>query len=329
MMKGVTLRGLEVFEALAETGSVARAAAQTGLSQPAVSQQLRNLETALSTELVDHGRRPMRLTPAGTFFLRRAEAALSELRLAQSELTVMDLAHLQSLGIGIIDDFDDSLTPRLATILAESLTGCQFKMITASSNDLIDAVTNKELHLVISASKKGGVDGVIEHPLAQDPFILVVPKGTQIEAGRLPDPDGLAYLRYDADQMIRQQIDESLSMHLAQHDSPFEIGSHLALMAMVARGIGWTITTPLGFMRAHRFHDRLTAHPLPSNPFSRRISLFASADWADDVPRNIAQTMRQLIKTHMIDPALAQLPFLVGHLRVLHAENSEQFDKET
>ena len=63
LIKGVTLRGLEVFEALASTGSVAQAADMTGLSQPAVSQQLRNLESALGTELVDHSRRPMRVTP--------------------------------------------------------------------------------------------------------------------------------------------------------------------------------------------------------------------------------------------------------------------------
>ena len=43
LKKGVTLRGLEVFHALAATGSVAAAADTTGLSQPAVSQQLRNL----------------------------------------------------------------------------------------------------------------------------------------------------------------------------------------------------------------------------------------------------------------------------------------------
>ena len=59
LMKGVTLRGLEVFEALAKSGSVAQAADITGLSQPAVSQQLRNLEKALGSDLVDHGRRPM------------------------------------------------------------------------------------------------------------------------------------------------------------------------------------------------------------------------------------------------------------------------------
>ncbi len=317
MMKGITLRGLEVFEALAGTGSVAQAAARTGLSQPAVSQQLRNLETALNAELIDHGRRPMRLTPAGSLFLHRVEAALAELRLAQSELTVMDLAHLKALSIGIIDDFDDSLTPRLATILADSLTGCQFKMITASSHDLIAAIAEKRLHLVISAHTGQPLEGVVEHPLAEDPFMLVAPKGVDISSGALPDPNGLPYLRYDPDQLIRKQIDGHLAHQIDAHPVPFEIGSHLALMSMVARGIGWTITTPLGYMRAHRFHNQLDAHPLPSEPFARQISLFASSDWSDDVPLNVAQTMRRLIKTHMIDPALTELPFLAGHLRIL------------
>lgn len=326
MMKGVTLRGLEVFEALAASGSVAKAAGLTGLSQPAVSQQLRNLEAALNTELIDHGRRPMRLTPAGILFLNRTEAALAELRRAQSELTVMDLAHLQSLSIGIIDDFDDRLTPRLATILADSLQRCELKMITASSNDLIDAICQKRLHMVISASAEQNLEGVIEHPLALDPFMLVAPRNARIPTDSLPAPDALAFLRYDADQMIAKQIDAHLAPHIRHHPAPFEIGSHLALMAMVARGIGWTVTTPLGFMRAYRFHDQLAAHPLPFEPFARRISVFAGADWTHEVPRNVANTMRHLIQTHMIDPALTALPFLEGHLRVLDAEHTADFD---
>ena len=48
--KGVTLRGLEVFEALASSGSVAQTAKMTGLSQPAVSQQLSKLEDALAQD---------------------------------------------------------------------------------------------------------------------------------------------------------------------------------------------------------------------------------------------------------------------------------------
>ena len=197
LMKGVTLRGLEVFEALASSGSVAQASALTGLSQPAVSQQLRNLETALDTALVDHAKRPMRLTPAGVSFLVRTEAALAELRLAQSELTVMDLAHLSALSIGIIDDFDNDLTPRLATVLADSLTRCRFKMITAPSHELSEAMAEKRLHLAISASSGAVLDGVVEYPLARDPFILVPPRDRVRQGGDTMGQLGaLPFLRF-------------------------------------------------------------------------------------------------------------------------------------
>ncbi len=319
LSKGVTLRGLEVFEALAATGSVAQAASATGLSQPAVSQQLRNLETALSTDLIDHGRRPMRLTPAGHSFLIRAQAALSQLRLAQSELTVMDLAHLSALSIGVIDDFENDLTPRLVTILADNLTRCKFTLATAPSHEILQAITDKKLHIAISASDGAMRDAVLEYPLARDPFILVAPKGLARHGDLLASLRDLPFLRYERDQLISRQIEAHLARQKLDLQDRFEIGSHLALMAMVARGIGWAVTTPLGYMRAGRFHDEVDAFALPFAPFSRTISLYASADWAGNVPTDVAHTMRRLIQTHMIDPALGRLPWLAGEMRLIEA----------
>lgn len=318
LKKGITLRGIEVFEALAQSGSVAQAALVTGLSQPAVSQQMRNLEAAIGADLVDHARRPMRLTPAGQLFQRRAALALSELRQAQSEVTVMDLAHLQELSLGVIDDFDDDLTPRLATILADSMAGCRFRMITNGSNELADAVAQKNLHMAISAQTEAEMEGVVHYPLARDPFIIVAPAGPQVQVDELLRSEGpMPFLHYAQDQLIAHQISSALDA--AGHDLParFEIGSHLALMAMVARGIGWTITTPLGYMRAARFHDALQAAPLPPQDAARQISLLAGADWSGPVPRDIAQTMRRLMQDHMIGPAIARLPWLADHFTLM------------
>ncbi|MEP0154460.1 LysR family transcriptional regulator [Pseudophaeobacter sp.] len=318
LIKGVTLRGLEVFEALAKTGSVAQTAEVTGLSQPAVSQQLRNLEKALGTDLVDHGRRPMVPTSAGRNFLARTQAVLSELRLAQSELSMMDLSHLPALSIGLIDDFDNDLTPRLATALAESLTECRFKMITASSHDILRAIEADEIHLAVTATTDEPQQGLIEFPLVRDPFILITPKGfihdPQAPIGQL---EQLPFLRYAADQMISQQIEAQISQQDITFENRFEVGSHLALMAMVARHIGWAVTTPLGYMRATRFHDDIDALPLPFGKAARRISLFASKDWADQLPRTVAQTTKGLIKRQMVNPAIVKLPWLAQDFQVL------------
>lgn len=317
-IKGISLRGLEVFEALARSGSVAQTAQETGLSQPAVSQQMRNLETALATTLVDHSRRPMRLTPAGRGFLRRATAALSELRLATAEVTTMDLAHLSDLGIGVIDDFDDDLTPRLAIILAESLAGCRFRLMSANSNDLVDLVRDGHLHIAICASTEQSYEKLVEYPLARDPFVLVAPRDTTLSTAELmAGAPALPFLRYTSDQLIAQQISRYLKVQKSALPARFEIGSHLALMSMIANGIGWSITTPLGFMRAARFHDRITAHPLPREGAARQISLYAGADWNGDVPHDIATATRGLIERRMIAPALEQMPWLEGHFHLL------------
>ena len=318
-MKGVTLRGLEVFEALASAGSVAKASDLTGLSQPAVSQQMRNLETALGTDLVDHGKRPMRLTPAGRSFLTRTQTVLSQLRLAQNELTVMDLTHLSTLSLGVIDDFDNDLTPRLATILAESMTRCRFKLITAPSHEISRQIKARRLHLAISASSGEVMEGIVEYPLVRDPYILVCAKGAADAAGGIGAlMQSLPILRYDREQLIGRQIEAHLARQKLDFAERFEIGAHLSLMTLVARGTGWAITTPLGYMRAGRYHGQIEAHPVPFNPFSRTISLFAGTDWADQVPRDVARTMRHLVRDMVIAPALAQLPWLDGELRVMN-----------
>ncbi|APE45251.1 LysR family transcriptional regulator [Sulfitobacter alexandrii] len=318
LKKGVTLRGIEVFEALAQAGSVAQAAVATGLSQPAVSQQMRNLEQAVGAELIDHSRRPMRLTPAGELFLRHVGVALSELRQAQSEVTVMDLAHLEELNLGIIDDFDNDLTPRLATILADSLTGCRFRMITDGSLELARAITARELHIAIGARPETPPEGATEYPLARDPLIIVAPAGEACTSEALLAGAGpLPLLHYAGEQLIARQIGKHLSRAGLSLPTRFEIGSHLALMAMVARGIGWSITTPLGYMRAARFHDAMQPMPLPLPDAARQITLFAGADWSDPVPRDIAATMRRLMQTHMIAPATAQLPWLAESFHLI------------
>lgn len=317
-IKGISLRGLEVFEALARSGTVAQAAIDTGLSQPAVSQQMRNLETALSATLIDHSRRPMRLTPAGHGFLRHATAALSELRLATAEVTLMDLAHLNDLSLGIIDDFEDDLTPRLAVILTDSLAGCRFRLLSAGSSDLVRMVREDKLHLAISASTNETEEKLVEYPLARDPFILVKPKDrTEAPQAFIEGVTDLPFLRYASDLLIARQIEGYLKREAAALPAPFEIGSHLALMSMVAHGTGWTITTPLGFMRAARLHDRISAHPLPGLGAARQISLFTSAEWKGNVPSDLTSAVRGLLDRRMISPAIEQLPWLDGQLHLL------------
>ena len=204
------------------------------------------------------------------------------------------------------------------TTLTESLTKCRFKMITAGSYDIAEMMRERRLHIGITATSGEVIDYATEYPLVRDPFILVTPTAA---APRKADVakvmTELPFLRYERTQLISRQIDAHLARLKLDFPERFEIGSNLALMACVSRGIGWAITTPLGYMRAVRFHDQITAHPLPFQQFSRHISLLASPDFADTVPRDLAQSFRTMLNDKIIKPSLRAQPFLAGEFKLL------------
>ena len=76
---------VEYFVAVACAGNVGRASQALRIAQPAVSRQIRNLESELGTELFVRTRRGMQLSPSGEKFLQHARGILSaveEARLA-------------------------------------------------------------------------------------------------------------------------------------------------------------------------------------------------------------------------------------------------------
>jgi DNA-binding transcriptional LysR family regulator len=158
--KGVTLRGLEVFESLARTGSVAATANELGLSAPAVSQQMKNLAAALGAELLDNSRRPMTLTPAGRVFLDRTQA-LDSLRTGHRDLNALDLTELSALSLGIIEDFENEVTPTLTARLAEAMSQCAFRLQTGPSHELAARIGERDLDIAICAAPTTDPPGTV------------------------------------------------------------------------------------------------------------------------------------------------------------------------
>ncbi len=316
ILKGLTLRGLEVFETLARTGSVAATAAELGMSAPAVSQQMKNLSTTLGVDLVDASRRPMAVTPAGRLFLGKAEAALRALRAGQRDLTSLDLTDLSSLSLGVIEDFENEVTPLLATRLAEAMIQCEFVLMTGASHTLHARIAARDLDMVICAAGNTPPQGTVVLPLMADPYILAVPKGVDVSGG-LSSLLPLPFLRRDLDQVMGQQIEAYLKRSGVVPVKRFEMDSNQSISALVAAGTGWTITTPLSLLRGGRFAGGIDAHPLPGEAVARQIVLYATSDWTGGIPEQIAGLLRELIGLHFQEPGLERMPWLGETFRVL------------
>jgi DNA-binding transcriptional LysR family regulator len=308
----VTLWGIEVFVASAEEGSISAAARRLGVSPSAVSQQLSALETALGTTLLDRSGRPVQVTPAGAMFRRHAQTILNAASEARAELAMADLSGLTTLRIGVIEDFDSDVTPRLLSTLAHDLKGCRFLLETGASHRLMDQLEARALDIVIAADSI--TDAAPEewrevHPILSEPFVAVAPPGAAI--------DDLPLIQYTARHLMGRQIAAHLARHGLRPAHRFELDSYAAILAMVAGGEGWTILTPLALHQARAFRDKVQVRPLPLPALTRTLSLSARAGILHGIPLQIAQRLKPLIAEVVIAPALKVTPWLAPALRVL------------
>ncbi len=309
----VTLWGIEVFLAAAEEGAISAAARRLGVTPSAVSQQLSSLEGALGTSLLDRSARPMRMTTSGTMFRRHAQIILNAATEAKAELTMAGLAGLTTLRLGMIEDFEADVTPRLLSLLAKDLRNCRFLLETGASHRLLDQLETRALDIVVAADF--GAELAVDsdwretHPLMAEPFVAVTPHGGRTEE--------LPLIQYTARHLMGRQIAAHLSRLGFRPAHRFELDSYSAILAMVAAGEGWTILTPLALHQSRTFRSKVEVQPLPFAPLERTLSLSARRGVLQDMPQQIAAHLRKLIDHEIVRPAQAQWPWMAPSLKVL------------
>ena len=313
----ITLWGIEVFVATAEEASITAAARRLGSSAATVSQQLSNLESAVGASLMDRSARPVTLTPAGAMFLRRANIILNEAEQAQADLKLADLSRMTRFRLGMIEDFDADVTPALLAEMAAELENCRFLLETGASHRLADLLESRAVDVIVAADMGQGKDKLENHSLMIEPFIAVVPRGAIKDGDTATQLRNMPLIHYTTRQYMGRMIADHLAQQSLNLNRRFELDSYHAIMAMVAQGAGWTITTPLGWMRAERFRAQVDVVPLPFEPLSRSISLTARPDVLGDMPADIAGRLRPQLQTMVIDPAVQALPWLSGDMRLL------------
>ncbi|MEO1562699.1 MAG: LysR family transcriptional regulator [Pseudomonadota bacterium] len=318
----MTLWAIEIFVAAVEEGTISLAAKRLSASPSSVSQQLTNLEAALGVQLLDRSTRPMELTSAGALFLRRAQAILSEATQAKAELAVFNYSKMIRLRLGMVDDFDADVTPALMAELARTMSGCQFLLESGASYGLANALESRSMDVVVAADLDLTADWMEVHPVLTEPFLIAAPKGfVDKDRDILEQLLKLPFIRYSSRQMMGRQIEAHLSRQRITLPNRFEFDSYHAILCMVSQGTGWTITTPLGYMRAKRFQSEVDVMPLPFKGLSRSISLIARNGVLGSIPSDVSAFLRPLAQRMLVEPCVEELPWLDGKFRVLNDDS--------
>ena len=185
------LRHLRYFLAVADAAHFTKAAQKLYVSQPTLSQQIKQLEDELAAPLFHRGSGGVQLTAAGERFRPYAERVLREMEAAVESLAQTDLAPGETLKIGALEGTGDYLLPEVVA-RAVSQSQMQIEVEILPALELQWAVARAELDLAIGTLP---ANSVASEPLFDEDLALWTPPNHRLHGqtrARLADLDGLA-----------------------------------------------------------------------------------------------------------------------------------------
>ena len=174
VMIRLTVRQMEYFDALAQTLHFGRAAEMAGVSQPALSSQIAEMEEKLGCRLFERGGKAVRLTDEATALQPRIERLLSELRDIEQTAGRGDAAMEGRFRLGIIPTVAPYLLPQILPEIRSRFPRLQLELREAVTATLIEETAARRLDAFIAASPLGA-PSLTEEALFVDRFFLAVP----------------------------------------------------------------------------------------------------------------------------------------------------------
>ncbi|MCF8484731.1 MAG: LysR family transcriptional regulator [Rhodobacteraceae bacterium] len=314
----LTLRGLRVFVALEETGSIVGAAARIGGSSSGVSQYITGLEHAIGARLFDRRAKPVTLTPAGQLLSTHARRILAVVSEAQTELAEISLTALPELRLAIIDDLDASLAPVLVSGLQKRYPKCFVSAFSGRSDLVIERIAQREADIGVAGVLPADESAFHILPILREPFVLVCAKGALTQGPDLrAQMERLPFVQYSHAVPIGQIVAAHLRRVRQNVTRLYALEATRSVLAMVVHTGGWTLTTPLNLLDGERFLPKLDILPLPFAAVSRTVSLVARAGELGHLPDDLAQDCRRLIRDHIAPRFAAMVPEATGRIEVL------------
>ncbi|MBB96519.1 MAG: LysR family transcriptional regulator [Rhodobacteraceae bacterium] len=240
-MNGLTLKHLRYFEALARHRHFGRAADACSISQPALSVQIKELETLIGSPLIERTKRQIQLTGLGETLVERAREILRSVdeigdlaRTAQGPLT-------GRLRIGVIPTVAPYMLPLLIGELNARFPGLDPHPREAVTSKLIEDLENGLLDTAIVALPVSEPT-LFEQRLFEEEFVLVRPVADA--AKPVPQPGALREMRLlllEEGHCFRDQALSFCQLTPTRSRDLMEASSLTTLVQMVGAGIGVTL----------------------------------------------------------------------------------------
>ncbi len=273
------LRILKIFKDIAQSRSLSRSAEVNGISQSAVSQQVKEAERALGATLLDRSRRPLGLTPAGELFaefcmevLRRKEDLDDALRRLQHKVSgSLKVACIYSVGV--------SELVRLEQRFASEHPECDIQVLYLRPEKVYQAVLDGEAELGLVSYPVANRD-LETIPWRREEMVLAAapshPLAKKASALRGPLPveelRGASFVGFDEELPIRRHVDRFFKEKGIDVKVEVFFDNIEMVKEAVAHGVGVGIL-PFRSMREDIQQKRLTAIRLAGASLYRPLGI--------------------------------------------------------
>lgn len=305
---------MEILQAVTRKGSLTAAATELGITQSAVSQAVTALEKAIGLQLLDRRLRPMQLTVAGRYFMEGAESLLSDAHALEHAMRTFVNSSDSTLRIAMVASLTDTIGPELVRALDMGQIRCA--MFASLPTQTAQQFERREIDVVVSAELLKDSKDVIAIPLLSEPYLLCLPKEWGLEPKALADLKGRNFIRHTMRTSAGRQIEQAIRQRRLDFPLYFESETVNTNAAMVAAGLGWSISSPLIALQSLARLDKMQLVPLPGMSLRRKIHLYARARELGERPHRIAQLVRGLLRQKILPQVAVHMPWVLPEFTV-------------
>ena len=238
-----TLRQLRYLEALARHLNFGRAANECAVSQPALSQQIQEMERELGVDLVERSRSMVALTDAGRDAATRAARILAEVNELAAAARERGKPMGGTLRLGIIPTIGPYLLPLILPRLKQRFPDLDLQVQESRTANLVDALIERRIDLLLLALPVQRA-GIATAALFEDPFYLLTPQGHRLSNRRAIDPaklDGETLLLLEEGHCLRDQALNLCAKAGTAATDAFSATSLATIVQLVGNDYGVTI----------------------------------------------------------------------------------------
>ena len=243
----ITFRQLRVFTEVAQQGSMVRAATSLHLTAPAVSMQIKEIESQVGLALFDRIGRQVSLSTAGEYFLVHARQLLAALKDAENSMARFKRLDQGALTIGIVSTAK-YFVPALLARFHEDHPGVELRMRVAGNREqLIALMRTGEVDLTIMGRPPKELATRAE-PFAAHPLVFVCPaKHPLLSAGPVPVSalEGLPFIVREPGSGTRGAMEVFFSERRFVPRITMDMASNESIKQAVIAGMG------LSFLSLH------------------------------------------------------------------------------